>query len=222
MADEAEGDLEAQGLIGECYDSVFSIRQRLRKINDIPIPVKQGVTLPQIGVFFSGIIATFLVFVLILRPLSALLGFSWHWLLVVGFIFGLPVMAAQRVIKPMRYGKSITSTLTSKWRDLTDDPVHARGKPIKARPEEGVDGPTLVYWRRWVPADEVAEPEETDARAEALLAGFVDDTEQWATDKALDNQHEHQRKMHDTREQTVFASSTRSRGNTVIMDDEQE
>lgn len=217
----SDEELAAAGLIGECYDSVFSIRQVLRKINDIPIPLRRGVTLPQIGVFLLTLIGSFLSYVLLIRPATNLIGVHVHPLLIVLYIFGIPGFAAQRVLKPMRYGKSISTTAASWWRDLTDDPVHARGMPVRGRKEDTVEGPTLVFWRRWVPAAEVTEPEETDPRAEALQTGFIDSTEQWAAEMSMRHAAVHAEARRNQREVTVTTATTRSRGASVILDDEE-
>lgn len=222
MSGETDQDLESQGLIGESYDSVMNIRTRIRQLNDIPIPFRGGITPAQFAILLFGPFVMLMFYAILVAPLARLFGIHLHFLIILAIIFGIPGIASWRALKPMRYGKTIPSTLSSLWRSLTDTRVHARGLPIAERPEDAVDGATLVYQRVWTPAEAVTEPELTDERAERLLAGFYPDTEQWARAKAeahIEKWHEHQSVARSQRER---ASTTRSRGGDVAMDDKKE
>ena len=69
-----EEDLEALGLIGHSYDSLFSIRKRIRKINDLVIPFRQGLTTAQIGTGFGVFVLQIISFGMIVVPFIGLFG----------------------------------------------------------------------------------------------------------------------------------------------------
>ena len=136
-----EEELVENGLMGESYDQITRIRTRIRKINDIEMPVRGGIAPEQFGVGLVVFFISAIVFALIVRPLFSLFGISPHWLVTVTLLFAPPLLAAQRVIKPMRYEKSIPSSMKSWWRYVTDENTHARGLPHPARPQQARGGP---------------------------------------------------------------------------------
>lgn len=152
--DEPE-DLEALGLIASSYDALFAVRKKVRKINDLSLPTREGITVNQIGVALVMFLVSSILLGFIIQPLFRLLHIQMTWWLLLLFLFGPSVLAAQRVTKPMAYGKSITGTLTSLMRYWLDDPVHRRGLPIKT-PARPWNVPILHYQREWVMAEAYA------------------------------------------------------------------
>lgn len=150
-----EEDLEALGLVAHSYDALFSIRKRIRKINDLEIPLRGGVSTQQIGVVIVTFIVALMLFGFVISPIIRLLHIDLHPLITFGFIFGLPILAAQRAGTPMPYQKSINGSLASAMRYYLDDPIHRRGVPIKT-PRRSDEVQTLHFARTWVMADNFA------------------------------------------------------------------
>lgn len=159
MADKGD-DLEALGLICHSYNALFAIRKRLRKINDITIPIKRGLATNQIGVFFGALFLSAIVFGILIAPLLRVLNAPRPWWLTLLCLFGPPVLAAQQVAKPMAYGKSIAGSFRSMARYHLDDRVHRRGLPVERDPLP--KDTRVVHWQReWQMATPLA-----DARTE--------------------------------------------------------
>lgn len=216
----SDEELVSQGLMGESYDSIRQVRTRVRQIGDIAVPLRGGLAPAQFGVGLLVMFASILVFALIIRPAFALFGVQPHWLITATVILGPPILAAQRIIKPMRHGKSISSAAVSWWRYITDEPVHARGLPTPKREQDSIEGATLVYQRTWVPEEGLFGPDTTDARSERLLDGYIPDLEGWVKERAIAHRIEHDKRREEDRHQTARATTTRSRGKSVIIDKE--
>ena len=197
-------DLEALKLIGHSYDSLFSIRKRIRKINDLTIPLRQGLTTSQIGTGLVVFVVQIILFGMFIRPLFDLFGASVPWQLLALWLLGPPVLAAQNIIKPMPYGKSIPGTVQSLLRAWLDDPIHRRGLPI-ATPKQPYETKVAHYQREWVPFEEYVADEEGEApitdRATEERISFCNrslgdeeiDFQKWWDDKAeehLNLEHE--------------------------------
>lgn len=162
-AGKQEEDLEAMGLIGHSYDSLFSIRKRIRKINDLVIPFRQGLTTSQIGTGLGVLILQVITFGMFIVPFIGLFGGARPpWQLTVAWILVPPILAAQNIIKPMPYGKSIPGTMQSLLRFLLDDPIHRRGLPI-ATPAQPYREKIVHYQREWVAFEEYAEDDPWEA-----------------------------------------------------------
>lgn len=197
-------DLEALGLIGHSYDSLFAVRKRIRKVNDLVIPFRQGLTTTQIGTGFAVLVIQIITFGMLVQPFLGLFGTQAPWQLTVAWILGPPVLAAQNIIKPMPYGKSIPGTVNSMVRYYLDDPIHRRGLPI-ATPKQPYDKTLVHYQREWVGFAEYVEHEpweapisdrETEERFSFCNRSLGDeeiDFQQWWDDKAarhLDQERE--------------------------------
>lgn len=178
MAQNDGEDLDALGLIAHSYDSLFSIRKRLRAINDIALPTRRGILTTQIGMGIFTLIAQFITYGLILLPLMRLFNIAPSPWVLLGWVVIPTVLVAQRVAKPMAYNKSIAEAMASRLRRLLDDEVHRRGTPIPNRPfapEERV----VHYQREWVmypdyAADTPGEEDITTPEIEARLAHDTD------------------------------------------------
>lgn len=195
MADEAPKartpeELERAGLIAHSYDAFFSVRKRVRNINDITIPVRGGLSTNQIGV---GVLVFFIQIVtygLLLLPAMTLLGISPHPVVLLVWILGPAILVGQRIAKPMPHSKSIATTFTSKARRLLDDPIHRRGNPIPS-PKQPYDMKVLHYQREWVMFDEYAQliPGEADVTDPFTESGFARtepvDLQTWYDDMAI-------------------------------------
>lgn len=217
MAEEDE-DLDAKGLIGHSYDSLFGIVKRIRKINDLEIPLRNGVTTNQVGVFVGTFVLCVILLALVINPifnfLYGLVPPAGQRFLLLGRIACLvvpPIMAANRVTKPMPDGKTIPGWIVSWLRFQLDDPVHRRGVPIadSGRP---VDEPVLHYQREFVMTPEFqhmapGEGDYSDPQTEKRMrAHEVIDLQPWLDERAL----EHLRAEADARE------AARDEDNTVI------
>lgn len=144
-----EEDLEALGLIGHSYDSLFSIRKRIRKINDLTIPFRQGLTANQIGTGLGVFVLQVITFGMIIVPLVGIFGGRPPWQFTMLWLLAPPILAAQNIVKPMPYGKSISGAVQSLLRYLLDDPIHRRGLPI-ATPKQPYEVSVVHYLREWV------------------------------------------------------------------------
>ena len=191
MAEDADIDLEAEGLYGMSYDSFFAIDKRVRKIQDMPVPTRAGLTVPQIGTFFIVLFISFFLYVFGLGQLLSLLGISLGWMGLVFFVFGPPILCSWRVTRPMPHGKSIPGTVQSYFRYYLDDEVHRRGRPVPPE-KRPLDEPVQHYLRYCVVAEEFAaevpvEGDWTDPHTEMLFARAVDspDLQSWMDAKAV-------------------------------------
>lgn len=191
-------DLDAMGLIGHSYDSFFSIRKRIRRINDLTIPFRQGLTNSQIGTALAVFIFQIVTYGVIIVPLVGLVADNPPWQLMVTWLFVPPVLAAQNIVKPMPYGKSIPGTIQSILRFFLDDPIHRRGLPI-ATPRQPYKEKVVHYQREWEAFDEYVEDtpanaaisdrvtEERFAADNGLFGGEEIDFQTWWDDKAAEN-----------------------------------
>lgn len=193
MADDDDIDLEAEGLYGMSYDSFFAIDKRVRKIQDLHIPTRAGLTVPQIMTFFFVLVISFLLYVLVIGQILSLLGISLGWMGLLVFVLGPPILCSWRVTKPMPHGKSIPGTVQSYVKYYMDDEVHRRGRPVPL-PKQPDDQFVQHYMRDWTVNREFAaefpgEGDWTDPHTEALFArgtGAVD-LQSWMDAKALAN-----------------------------------
>lgn len=181
-------DLESQGLLAHSYDSLFSIRKRLRKVNDLTIPTRRGLGTNQIGAFVVVFLVSVITYGFILVPVLALLGIPRDPRIMAAWVLIPAFLVAQRIAKPMPSGKSIPGSLTSWMRYHLDDPVHRRGLPIVGASRASSQR-TLHYQRDWDMADTFAlgEPGQqdwTDAVTEHRMRGETVDLESWMDAKA--------------------------------------
>lgn len=219
-------DLNALGLIAHSYDSLFSVRKRVRKINDIHLPTRRGIGTNQIGAWIFTFLLAVITFGLLVVPFTDLLGITRPWWLNIGWIFGIPTLAAQRVAKPMPYGKSIPGTMHSLTRFYLDDRVHRRGLPVPTPPQPR-EGQVLHYQREWVMSDPYAqmvpgEGDYSDEETEGRIGAQVLDLQPWYDEKA--RQHLIEEKVRKTAKDDaddVDAHFRRGRAATVFgLDDE--
>lgn len=188
-----ELDLEAEGLYGTSYDSFFAIEKRVRKVQDLHIPTRAGLSTNQIATFFIVLVFSFLFQVFIFGQLMSLLGIPGHWLLFTLVVFGPPLLSAWRVTKPMPSGKTIPGTVRSIVMYYLDDPVHRRGSPIKEskRPHDEF---VQHYIRDWTVNQEFAaeipgEGDWTDDETELLFsrASGTVNLQTWLDRKAIEH-----------------------------------
>lgn len=183
---EEKIDLEAAGLIADSYDALFAIRKRIRSFDDLQLPFRDGVTSAQVGTFVLVLILSGLSLGLVGLPLMRALGLD-HWLFILGWLFAPPVLASQRVLRPMAHQKSIPETISSWVRAMLDDPVHRRGRGIKT-PSQPWDESVPHYQREWLMYPEYAAMEpgaseedltDTLTEAEFEAGGEVVDLQMW-------------------------------------------
>lgn len=155
-------DYEALGLIGHSYDSLFSIRKRIRKINDLVIPFRGGLTTTQIGTGVGVFFLQVLTLGLVVNPLFNLFGGSVPGVFTLAWLFVPPILAGQNIVKPMPYGKSIPGTVQSIIRGVLDDRVHRRGLPV-ATPRQPHASKIVHYMREWVMFEQYAEGDPLEA-----------------------------------------------------------
>lgn len=209
-------------MIAHSYDSLFSIRKIIRKINDIQIPVKHGLATDQIGAFIVVFVASLVVFGVVVVPLLGLLGVRQTPLITAVCLLGPPVLAAQRIAKPMGYGKTIGGTMSSWARYTLDDRVHRRGQPIPTPPRP-MDVPVQHYQRSWVMYadfvdDEPGEQDWSDPITEYRLDGEVIALQPWLDEEAREHLVEErtQRRKQDE-DADVKANFKRGRAASVYM-----
>lgn len=184
-------DLEAKGLIAHSYDALFSIRKRIRKINDLAIPVRRGLGTDQIGVFVLLFVVCVILYGLVLAPAMTLLGIQkTPWFLFL-WLIGPPALAAQQITKPLKYGKSIAGTINSKMRFYLDDRIHRRGLPVPPH-DAPVNIPVAHYERSWVAGEDLAavkpgEVDWTDHITENRMAGAPVNLETWMDTRQAEN-----------------------------------
>lgn len=192
MAEETL-DLEAEGLFGASYDSFFAIDKRVRKVQDLYVPTRAGLSVNQIITFFIVLFFSFLFQVLIVGQVMSLLGIPGHWLLFVTVVFGPPILLAWRVTKPMPSDKSIPGTVQSLLMYFLDDPVHRRGRPVKGNARPLMEF-VQHYQRDWTVNQEFAaevpgEGDWTDDETENLFnraSGHVN-LQEWMDRKAIEH-----------------------------------
>lgn len=193
MDEDRPVDLEAEGLIAMSYDSFFAIDKRVRKIQDLHIPTRAGLSVPQILTFFLVLVLSFMFQVLILGQVMSLLGIPGHWMLFVLVVFGPPILCSWRVTRPMPHGKSIPGTVQSFMAYHLDDEMHRRGRPVRA-PRQPEDEFVQHYMRDWTVNQEFAaeipgEGDWTDPETESKFSwarGSVD-LQDWMDSKAIAN-----------------------------------
>lgn len=178
-------DLEAQGLLAHSYDSLFSVRKRLRKINDLTLPTRRGLGTSQIGAFMVVFIFSVITYGLFLVPALGLLHIDRDPRILLAWVLIPSFLVAQRIAKPMEFGKTIPGTINSFLRFHLDDPLHRRGLPVPT-PTLPPEHRAIHYQRTWEMAAPYAaiEPSETDwsdlvtehrLAGEAALEPWLDD-----------------------------------------------
>lgn len=196
MAERQEEDLDAAGLIGHSYDSLFAIRKRIRSIQDFVLPFRSGLTYPQIGVALLVIVIQLLSWALIVIPLVQITGSTVNFFVFLGWLFVPAVLAAQNIIKPMPHSKTIGGTVNSWFRARADDTVHRRGYPVAAGPLEH-PGPAFHYLRMWEPFPEYR-PNGAAATTDPLIeARFVNSGPKVALEPWLDSQIAEHKQQHE-------------------------
>lgn len=193
---EPEEDYEALGLIAHSYDALFAIRKKIRKIQDITIPLRNGITNAQIGTAMGVFLIQCITLGLFINPLFAIFGATPHWFFIVLWIIGAPILAAQKIVKQMPAGKTIPGTLKSISRYFLDDPIHRRGMPIDT-PAQPYDLSVPHFQREWTPFEEQVQNEPweaditdtfTEGRMQKARSFFADqpetDFQQWWDGKA--------------------------------------
>ena len=71
----------------------------------------------------------------------------------------------------------------------------------------------------WVPEEGLFEAEETDARTESFFDGDVVELGAWVTERAQAHRALFDAEREEARKSSVNASTTRSRGKSVILDE---
>ena len=143
-------------------------------------------TLHDFAIFFV-LIVQIITFGLLVVPVLRITGIGMHWWIPVLWLLAPTVLVAQRVAKPMAYGKSIGQAFSSWVRYQLDDTTHRRGVPIAPR-RHAPDEVVVHYQREWVmypeyAAEEAAERDVTDPITESRLrrddatsmSGFMDE-----------------------------------------------
>jgi hypothetical protein len=146
MAD-TDDDPDARGLIARSYSTFFKIRKRIRKVQDIKLPFRRGVGVEQFVTFFLVLIVLAILYGALFAPLFALTGIHLNWQMYLLYFLAPSMLAAVRVGKPMKSGKTIPGTVRSWLRKTLDDPVHRRGVPMRRRPVTGLCAHYLRVWR---------------------------------------------------------------------------
>lgn len=194
MADKPEvEDLDAEGLIAYSYTNFFKIKKRMRRIQDIVIPLREGISVEQFLTFFGTLAVMGALYGLFIAPLVAIFGMDLGWQFFL-FWYLLPaVLASQRISKPMPHSKTISGALGSWVRNKLDDPVHRRGTPLAKRPREGK---AMHYQREFTLhpqfAGDALIPVAGSASDEGLVyKGQTLDLEDWMASRSGENLERH-------------------------------
>lgn len=222
MADTQEEDLDKEGLVGVSYDSFFKIDKRVRKVQDLHLPTRAGISVNQIATFFIALFFSFLFYALVIVQLTSIFGISIHWFVALLLLFVPPLLCAWRVSLPMPSGKSIPGTARSLLTYYLDDPVHRRGRPIKTDPRPH-DEFVQHYMRDWTVSQEFAgeipgEGDWTDDATEKLFircSGHVD-LQGWMNEKAIDNYMVASNAKRDTTAKEIAVHDRRGTAATVM------
>lgn len=222
MAEDTEADLEKEGLIGVSYDSFFKIDKRVRKVQDLHLPTRAGISVNQIATFFIVLLFSFLFYALIIVQVTDLFGISVHWFVTVLLIVAPPLLCAWRVSLPMPSGKSIPGTARSLLTYYLDDPVHRRGRPIKTDPRPP-DEFVQHYMRDWTVSEEFAaevpgEGDWTDDDTEKLFVrctGHIN-LQEWIDQKAIENYLSASEIKRDTTAKEITVHDRRGTAATVL------
>lgn len=132
----------------ENYTELAKIRKRIRKVNDITIPLRRGVGIDQVVTGLVVLILLAILYGAIFSPLIAITHIEVSWAAYLIYFLAPTFLAAQKVSAPMKYGKTIPGTIISRLRRWLDDPVHRRGFPLPHRPTRAR---RMHYQREWQP-----------------------------------------------------------------------
>jgi len=130
-------DLEAEGLIAYSYTNVFKIKKRMRRIQDIVIPLREGISVEQFMTFFAALAVMGILYAIFAAPIVTIFHAELGWQFFLLWYLTPAVLASQRISKPMPNSKTIPGALGSWLRSKLDDPVHRRGVPLPRRPRTG-------------------------------------------------------------------------------------
>lgn len=161
MSDEPSSHNVPPELQCVSYTNLFNIRRRVRKINDLYIPLRNGVAPEQFFAFFGTLFFLIIAWFVIIGPVLNLLTSDIGLQIYALYFLGPPILMAQKIGKPMPNAKSISGWARSKLRWRLDDRVHRRGIPIAARNDPGRQ---FQYLRVWEP----------DAEGAAYLAEYFE------------------------------------------------
>jgi hypothetical protein len=194
MAEKPQAeDLEAEGLIAYSYTNFFKIKKRMRRIQDIVIPLREGISVEQFLTFFGALAVMGTLYGLFVAPLVAIFGIDLGWQFLL-FWYLLPaVLASQRISKPMPHSKTISGALSSWVRNKLDDPVHRRGTPLAKRPRTGK---VMHFQREFTLHPQFAGDALTPAPGAASDEGFsykgqTLDLEDWMASRSSENLERH-------------------------------
>lgn len=136
MAEDKE-NLEEEGLVAYSYTGFFNIRRRIRRINDIVVPLREGLGVDQFIAILVGLVLAGIGYGLFVSPLVSIFQIQLNFMFFVLWFLTPAFIAGQRISKPMPHGKTISGFVASKVRALMDDPVHRRGVPQPRRAKQG-------------------------------------------------------------------------------------
>lgn len=193
MSAPAAEDLEAEGLIAYSYTNFFKIKKRMRRIQDIVIPLREGISVEQFLTFFGTLAVMGILYGLFVAPITNIFHIELGWQF---FLFWFPVpavLASQRISKPMPNSKTISGALGSWIRHKLDDPVHRRGVPLRTRPRTG----KIMHFQREFTlhpqfAGDALTPAENAASDDGLAyTGQILDLEDWMASRSGENVERH-------------------------------
>jgi hypothetical protein len=221
---EAE-DLEAEGLIAYSYTNFFKIKKRMRRIQDIVIPLREGISVEQFLTFFGTLAVMGILYGMFVAPIVNIFGIDLGWQF---FLFWYPlpaVLASQRISKPMPNSKTISGALGSWMRNKLDDPIHRRGVPLPGRPRGG----KVMHFQREFTlhpqfAGDALIPVHGAASDDGLTyTGQTLDLEDWMASRSGENLERHQMEKQASRQ--VEKDEARNfllvpRAHVVVDDDE--
>lgn len=223
-AKQAE-DLEAEGLIAYSYTNVFKIKKRMRRIQDIVIPLREGISVEQFMTFFGALAVMGILYGIFVSPIVTILHAELGWQFFLFWYLAPAVLASQRISKPMPNSKTIPGALGSWMRSKLDDPVHRRGVPLPRRPREGK---SMHFQREFTLhpqfAGEALAPLPNPVSDEGLTyKGDIIDLEDWMASRTGENLERHLIAAHASRqvereEARNFLLEPRAR---VLVDDEE-
>lgn len=224
MAEKEKEDLTAEGLVAHSYTGFFKIRKRIRRFQDLVIPLREGLGVDQLVTFLLGLIVMGILYGLFVSPLVGILNLKLTFAFFLVWFLGPAILAAQQISKPMPSGKTISGFVASSIRSMMDDPVHRRGVPLASKPREGK---VFHYQREFVThptfaADALTPVPDAADDAGLFYSGDPVDLEDFMANRASIHSERQQVKEMAAREQEQVATrkfllAPRAQ---VIMDDE--
>lgn len=132
---------EGVDVIVRTYTSAWNLRTKIYAFDDLKVPVKGGITVPQL--LAGAVSAIIWIPLVLLTGLSDLIGNSGF---VAALLVGPPILITLKADTPVAHEKTVEEWLSS-WSTRKSEPKKLTAM-VRARDDRGV----ILAARRWIPA----------------------------------------------------------------------